>query len=230
MSCIINANNYHKTPRLTRPQSKLRQTQSELTVNLILRLHAPSAASPEEVWGIGLLHKDPLQWTCSGSRMRFSSQHKWNKRERMWKRCSWCSSSPCGSLAVPVLLGTAAESASGDTGSEDKTWRLKIRTEKLGSHAYLSMKYNQTKKTLSALCSPSTISLTHRKVQEAQRGEPRGLHTSRTSLPLCLDCWKIWVVRQTRRESKMYVRGGVGVQRSIDCLSEEREGVTVQIW
>lgn len=136
----------HTPPRLTRPQSKLRQTQSELTVNLILRLHAPSAASPEEVWGIGLLHKDPLQWTCSGSRMRFSSQHKWNKRERMWKRCSWCSSSPCGSLAVPVLLGTAAESASGDTGSEDKTWRLKIRTEKLGSHAYLSMKYNQTKK------------------------------------------------------------------------------------
>lgn len=68
-----------QTPGLTRPQSK--QTQSELTIDLILRLHAPSAASSEEVWGIGLLHEDLLQRTCSGSRRRLSSQHKGIKRE-----------------------------------------------------------------------------------------------------------------------------------------------------
>lgn len=68
-----------RTPGLTRPQSK--QTQSELTIDLILRLRAPSAAPSEEVWGVGLLHEDLLQRTCSGSRRRFSSQHKGVKRE-----------------------------------------------------------------------------------------------------------------------------------------------------
>ena len=81
---------------LTRPQSKL--TQSELTINLILRLGSPSAASPEEVWGVGLLHEDLLQHTCGESRSRLSSQIKTEHVEQMqliqlltlWVFCAAC--------------------------------------------------------------------------------------------------------------------------------------------
>lgn len=45
-----------------------KQTQLELTVNLILGLHTPSATSSEEVCSISLLHENLLQWTCSASR------------------------------------------------------------------------------------------------------------------------------------------------------------------
>lgn len=113
--------------------------RSKLTIDLILRFHAPSAASPEEVWGVSLLHENPLQWTCGGDGRRLSSQHEGIKRKDVER--SWGNFSPCGSLVLPVLLGTAAESASGDTGSENKTWK----TQNLSSPVYLSMRDKDSK-------------------------------------------------------------------------------------
>lgn len=47
-------------------------------------------------------------------------------------------------------------------------------------------------------------------------------------LLLCLDCREMWLLLvKTRRERCMQgLRGGVGVFRNIDCLSEVRKGVT----
>lgn len=77
------ANNYTKytPPWLTSPHSKLKQSLSELTNNLILWFDAPSAAPSEEVWGIGLLHEDLFQGAFSRSGSRVSSQHKEIKRQ-----------------------------------------------------------------------------------------------------------------------------------------------------
>lgn len=80
--CQLLPQTHNLTPTHTLADRTTVQTSTnKLTIDLVLRLCTPSAASPEEVWGIVLLHKDPLHWTCGGSRRCFSSQCKGIKVE-----------------------------------------------------------------------------------------------------------------------------------------------------
>lgn len=130
-----------------------------------------------------------------------------------------CSASPWGSLTLPLLLGTAAESASGDTGETHKglQW-LKHRESRL-TFLPLHEKYKQISSHWF-----SCIRLTgkcHKHSDEGQQGCIRPGH-----LQLCVwICGEKWVMWQTTMRGGFW-RSGEGAWRNIDCWTEEREGVT----
>lgn len=162
----------HTAPRLTRQQTQWVNSPSISSWDFAprpLRLLKKFEAS-------ACFMKIFFSGPAVGSRWRFSLQHKMDEERAMKKRRRWCQL-----LTLWIFCAACAARHSCRLG----LWRP-YRTKCEGSkskHMYSKLHAYEEGKNITSII----LHRTHRKVPEAQWGEPAGSHMSRTSSALCLD-------------------------------------------